>query len=144
MPDEVVAGLDIGRRRIGIAVADAIGLAAHPIAVIERRSTDRDIERVRIAIADRPVTRIVVGLPLNMNDTEGQRAYLVREFATRLQHTLKISVELFDERLSTIEARERLGMGQARRKRQRQPVDAIAAAVILERWLTEQRGRLDG
>jgi putative Holliday junction resolvase len=135
-----IVALDLGRRRIGIAVTDAADRGAHPLGALERHSVARDLDAVAAEFAGREVTRVIVGLPLNMNGSEGPAARMARAFAARLAAKLAIAVELFDERLTSFEAEERLGElrreGLAiRRDRRKGMVDAIAATVILEGWL---------
>lgn len=127
-----VAALDLGRRRIGIAALDAAGVAVHPLAVLKRCSLGRDIEAIAGHLGARGIKRVVVGLPLNMDGTEGPQARAVRRFAEALRAATGLVVELHDERLSTREAREQMaGLGRRRER----PVDAVAAAIILESWL---------
>ncbi len=135
-----IAALDLGRRRIGIAVTDAADRGAHPLGALERRTVARDLDALAAQFAGREVTRVIVGLPLNMNGSEGPGARMARAFAARLAARLGIDVELFDERLTSFEAEERIGElrreGLAiRRDRRKGMVDAVAAAVILEGWL---------
>jgi putative holliday junction resolvase len=133
-----IAGIDFGRKRIGLAVSD--GQAAYPIGVMERRSLKYDLDAIRSRLADREVSLIVVGLPLNVDGTEGPSARAARAFAEHLGSATGLPVEMFDERLTSVEADERLreaassrtSKGAARRKAAR---DAVAAAVILEGWL---------
>jgi putative Holliday junction resolvase len=134
-----VAALDLGRRRIGIAVTDAAGIGAHPIGVIERHSTTRDLETLAVMLRDREVTTFIVGLPLNMDGSEGPSARTARAFATRLAEAFSVEVEMFDERLTSFEAEERL-KGMPLKKGTRKPaIDAIAAAVILEGWMQARK-----
>ncbi len=134
-----VAALDLGRRRIGVAVTDAAAMGAHPIGVVERRSMKRDLEAIAAMLRDREVTTFVIGLPLNMDGTEGPAARVARLFADRLAAEFKVQVEMFDERLTSFEAEERL-KGMPVRKGARKPaIDAIAATVILEGWM-QSRG----
>ncbi len=136
-----VAAIDFGRKRIGIAVGDTENGIAHPIAVISRTPGKSDVEAVKRTLDTRIVKKIVVGLPLNMDGTEGPMVRAVRAFGARIEAALSITVEYEDERLSTFEARERMrelrqdGTGGHRGK----PVDAIAAAVILESWMARNR-----
>ena len=130
-----IAALDLGRRRIGVAVTDAAAMGAHPVGVVERRSMARDLEAIAAMLRDREVTTIVVGLPLNMDGSEGPAAGAARRFADQLAATLKVEVEMFDERLTSFEAEERL-KGMPVKKGARKPtIDAIAATVILEGWM---------
>ena len=130
-----IAALDLGRRRIGVAVTDAAAMGAHPVGVVERRSIARDLEVIAAMLRDREVTTFVVGLPLNMDGSEGPAARSARRFADQLAAALKVEVEMFDERLTSFEAEERL-KGMPVKKGARKPaIDAIAATVILEGWM---------
>ena len=130
-----IAALDLGRRRIGVAVTDAAAMGAYPVGVVERRSIARDLEVISAMLRDREVTMFVVGLPLNMDGSEGPAARSARRFADQLAAALKVEVEMFDERLTSFEAEERL-KGMPVKKGARKPtIDAIAATVILEGWM---------
>jgi putative holliday junction resolvase len=129
-----IAALDLGARRIGIAVTDAHGLSAHPLRTIERRSFGADVEAIRQALRSRDIECLVVGLPVNMDGTEGPMARHARNFAAKLAKALGIAVKLQDERLSSFEAEKRLGNLVPRGKK-KQAIDAIAAVVILESYL---------
>jgi len=137
-----IAGIDFGRKRIGLAISD--GQGAYPVAIMERRSLERDLDAIRSWLVDREVSLIVVGLPLNMDGTEGPSARAARAFAGSLGSATGLPVEMFDERLTSVEAEERLreasgsrtSTGAARKKAAR---DAVAAAVILEGWLESHR-----
>jgi putative pre-16S rRNA nuclease len=139
-----IAALDLGRRRIGVAVIDAAAMGAHPVGVVERRSMAQDLEAIAAMLRDREVTTIVVGLPLNMDGSEGSAARAARLFAERMAAALKIEVEMFDERLTSFEAEERL-KGMPVKKGARKPaIDAIAATVILEGWMQSRAGKVPG
>jgi putative Holliday junction resolvase len=130
-----VAALDLGRRRIGVAVTDAAAMGCYPVGVVERRSITRDLEAIAAMLRDREVTAFVIGLPLNMDGSEGPAAKAARTFAERVADAFKVSVEMFDERLTSFEAEERL-KGMPVKKGARKPaIDAIAATVILEGWM---------
>jgi putative Holliday junction resolvase len=103
-----VAALDLGRSRIGIAIAENASLGVQPLGALERRSFAQDVERLSSMLKGRGVERVVVGLPLNMDGSEGPAARAARTFAERLRAALAIAVELFDERLTSFEAEERL------------------------------------
>jgi len=134
-----IAALDLGRRRIGVAVTDAAAMGAHPVGVVERRSMVRDLEAIAAMLRDREVTTIVVGLPLNMDGSEGPAARAARLFADRMAAALKVEVEMFDERLTSFEAEERLKGMPVKRGARKPAIDAIAATVILEGWM-QSRG----
>jgi putative pre-16S rRNA nuclease len=130
-----IAALDLGTRRIGIAVTDADGLSAHPLRTIERRTFAADLEAIRHALGSRDIECLVVGLPVNMDGTEGPMARHARNIAARLADALGIEVKLQDERLSSIEAEQRLRSAMGRPKKKKHSLDAIAAAVVLESYL---------
>jgi putative holliday junction resolvase len=132
-------GVDLGRVRIGLAIADDVLRQARPLRVVHRRGGAKDLDAIAEAARDYEVGRAVVGLPLNMDGTEGSAARLSREFATKLEAALGVPVELFDERLSTFEAEVRLRDRGISAKDARARVDAEAAAVILQGWLDRER-----
>jgi putative Holliday junction resolvase len=139
-----IAALDLGRRRIGVAIAEGRQSAAYPIGTIERRALRSDFEAIRSLLTDRNVDLIVVGLPLNLDGTEGSQAQNARSFGHQLAEALSLPVAFYDERLSSFEAEERLKgpYQEAPRKRSRRKkgsVDAVAATVILEGWLQAAR-----
>jgi putative Holliday junction resolvase len=138
-----IAALDLGSKRIGIAVTDEAAFSAHPLCTIERRSPGADFDAIRRALGKRQLECIVVGLPVNMDGSEGPMARHARNFAARLADALKIRVELQDERLSSFEAERRLA-GSMRRGKMKPAIDAVAAAVILEGWLEARRARERG
>ena len=132
-----IAALDLGARRIGIAVTDADGRAAHPLCTIERRSFGADLEAIRRALGSRQIDCLVVGLPVNMDGSEGPMARHTRNVAARLGEAFGIEVKLQDERLSSFEAEQRLG-SMVRRGKKKGAIDAVAATVILENYLELQ------
>jgi putative holliday junction resolvase len=132
-----IAGIDFGRKRIGLAISDS--QAAYPVGTIERRSLRRDLDEIRSQLLARGVSLIVVGLPLSMDGTEGPSARAARTFAEHLGAAMGIAVEMFDERLTSFEARERLAESSAPRRAAKASRDAVAAAIILEGWLESRR-----
>ncbi|HKN12210.1 MAG TPA: Holliday junction resolvase RuvX [Candidatus Binatus sp.] len=137
-----IAALDLGRRRIGVAVTDAASMGAHPLGIVERRALKHDLDAIAAMLRDRDVSTIVVGLPLNMDGSEGPAARVARKFAERLCEGLRVSVEMFDERLTSFEARDRLEdlpVGKGKRKT---GIDALAAVVILEGWMQAHRDKI--
>src|SRR5512136_2095552 len=101
-------GLDLGRASIGLALADDVLCTARPLRTLRRRGEHKDLQALRAVAAEYEVTRAVLGLPINMDGSEGPAARLARDFAPRVQEALGVPVELFDERLSTFEAESRL------------------------------------
>lgn len=128
-------GVDLGRVRIGLALADDVLRTARPLSVVRRRAEDADLAAIAEAAREYEVDRVVLGLPLNMDGTEGPAARHARGFAPKLAAALGVPVELFDERLSTFEAETRLRDQGFSAKDRRARVDAEAAAVILQGWL---------
>lgn len=131
-----ILGLDLGERRIGVALSDVSRTIASPHEVIERRG-DRPAEHTAIAaaVADTQATLVVVGLPRSMSGRDGPAAKSVRAEVAELGARLAVPVELWDERLSTVTANRALIEGGVRRRARRDSVDKVAAAVILQSWL---------
>jgi putative holliday junction resolvase len=135
-----IAAIDYGKRRLGIAAADPSGVVAYPVGVIQRRSLERDLATLNARLRELEASRVIVGLPLNMDGTAGPAAHAAEHFAQHLRTVTGLDVELHDERLSTFEAEQRL-KALAKRAPGRTIVDAVAAVVILESWLEAQRYR---
>lgn len=136
---ETVLGLDFGERRIGVAGSDALGVTAQVVAVIERTSLAEDVARIGEMAERRGAGKIVLGLPLNMDGSMSPQGRRVRRFANRLRRELELEVELWDERLSTVEAERVLIEGDESRAARRAVRDGVAAAVILQGYLDAQR-----
>lgn len=132
--DERIVCLDIGDVRIGVAVSDPTGTIASPVEVIKRVGWGPDTQRVRAICDCYRTNRILSGLPLNMDGTEGFQAEKVRTFCAQLEKA-GLHVIYQDERLSTVAAEELLIEGDVSRDGRKQVVDKVAAAVILQQWL---------
>lgn len=134
-------GLDVGERRVGVAIADELGLLASPLATIERKKGDLD--EIRDLAKTWGADRLIVGLPTGMSGREGPQAAAVRGFAEQLRELLEpgTTIEFWDERLTTVVAERMLRESGARRDKRRDLVDALAAAVILQGYLDAQRSR---
>jgi putative Holliday junction resolvase len=132
-------GLDLGRATIGLALADEVLWIARPLRTLRRRGEAEDLAALRAVVEEYEVERAVLGLPLNMDGSEGPSARMSRAFAARLEGALGVPVELFDERLSTFEAESRLRELGFSARAQRDKVDAEAAAVILQGWLDRRK-----
>lgn len=128
-------GIDVGRATLGLALADEVLRTATPLHTIRRSTEDADLAALEVVLREYEVERVVIGLPLHMNGAEGSSARLARGFAARVGARLGVAVELFDERLSTFEAEQRLRERGVTARDQRALVDAEAAAVILQGWL---------
>ncbi|MBI5488297.1 MAG: Holliday junction resolvase RuvX [Deltaproteobacteria bacterium] len=132
--------LDPGTKRIGVAVSDPRGSFAMPLEPIEVRADGGHLRVIADAAAERAVERIVVGLPLRLDGSDGPAAKAARELAAAVGRASGRPVELFDERLTTVQAeRELIGRGMRREKR-RERIDSAAAALLLEAWLEARRG----
>ena len=128
-----ILGLDVGEKRIGVALAD--GLLAIPLTVLDRAGEESDMEKLLALAREHGVERVVVGLPRSMNGSIGQQAEKVLAFSGALAQHVDIPVDTWDERLSTVAAERMLldaGMKREKRKGKR---DAMAAAIILQAYL---------
>lgn len=136
-----ILALDVGDRRIGLAVSDPTELVARPVTVINRQSNLLDAEAVRRHVDSSGARLIVVGLPLASDDLPGPQARRTKAFVRYLRKALPVPVETWDERFSTIDAQNELLAQGIRRSRRKGLLDAAAAAVILDEWLTSRRSR---
>jgi putative Holliday junction resolvase len=130
-------GLDISDRRIGVAIAGGLPVAPRPVCTYLRTTRADDLARCVAWVAEFGCAGVVIGLPLNMDGTAGDRAVWMRRFARHLGAMLAVPVWLQDERLTTVEAEEILQERGLRRNERAAQVDALAAALILERFLQE-------
>ena len=133
-----VAALDVGDARIGVAVADDLGISVRGVGVVSRKGGAYDLEAVGRMLAGHGVSRVVVGLPLNMDGTEGRQAARVRAFGERLASHLRLPIDYWDERLTTFEAEDRLRSSGVKAARRRELIDQVAAEVILRSYLDRQ------
>lgn len=139
-PPKRVLGLDLGSRRIGVAVSDRSGTIATPLTVVARgRAQSEDHRRIADLVAEEEAEAVVVGLPLNMDGTEGRSARAARAECARLATVVKVPVFLHDERLTTVEADRVLMEARMRAEARRRLVDKVAAAVMLQSWLESRR-----
>ena len=134
-------GLDVGDRRIGVAVSDPLGMTAQPLCVVERRSIKADIAAIEAAVVDYEVETMVAGLPLEMSGNEGHQAERVRKFCVRLEAATGIPVAYQDERLTSVQSERLLESAGVRRERRRGLLDKMAAALILQAWLDSHSSR---
>jgi putative Holliday junction resolvase len=132
-----IMGLDIGDKRIGVALSDPGGVLASPYTIIERSNEEQDVAIVMDIITRNGVGEIIVGLPRLMDGTVGQQGAKVEAFVGRLRGYTETPIELRDERLSTVSAK-RLMQSSGRKSRKKIRYDAAAAAVILQAYLEER------
>jgi putative Holliday junction resolvase len=136
-------GLDFGTKRIGVALSDEMGLTSQGLTTIERKGNQKDLARIGRLVEEHSVEEIVLGLPLNMDGSEGRVAEAVRRFAGLLEEQLKIPVHLWDERLTSWEAEGILKEAKVKAKKRKQVVDKLAATLILKSYLDAQREGAD-
>lgn len=129
-----VLGLDVGSKTIGVATSDELLLCAHPVRTLARKGTKADVLQVLALCRELHADRAVVGLPYDCEGNEGHRASRVRVFGDAL-HAAGLPVEYHDESYSTVDATSYLMEADLSRKRRKQVVDRLAAAVILQGWL---------
>lgn len=128
--------LDIGDKTIGVAVSDLLGLTAQGVETIRRISNKDDLQRLGELIEQFEVTTFVIGLPKNMDGTEGTRCELVRKFAAKLAAAFPAVNQIFwDERLSTVAAAKNLIAADLSRRKRKKVIDKMAAVYILQGWL---------
>jgi putative Holliday junction resolvase len=136
-PSRVLA-LDWGTKSVGLAISDPLGLTAQGLPTMERRNRRQDFNFLRTLIRKHNVSLILLGLPLNIDGTEGERAVRMRELAVDLRNHLNVDVQLRDERLTTVEANRILHEAGVKVARRRESVDRVAAALLLQEYLDEQ------
>ena len=136
-------GLDVGTKTIGVAVSDGLGLTAQAITTVRRTNLKADLAALANLVREHEVSRLVVGLPLNMDGSEGPRAEASRKFAEVAGQSLGVPVEFWDERLSTVAAERTLLEADLTRAKRRQVIDQVAAQFILQGWLDAHRSGAD-
>lgn len=138
-----VLGLDLGSKRIGVAVSDRSGTIATPLVVLRRQSSLRlDHQSIAALVAEEEAEAVVVGLPLNMDGSAGSAAIAAVAEAERLATVVNVPVHVHDERRTTVEADRVLMEQKMRAQARRRVVDKVAAAVMLQSWLDARRGGL--
>ncbi len=135
-----IMGVDFGDARTGIAVSDLLCSIVGTTTVIHSRNMEKTIAQICTMVKESDVGELVVGLPKNMDGTEGARAELCREFAKKLEEATGLPVHLWDERRTTVEAHNILSQHNYHGKKRKDTVDAVAASLILEGYL-DFRGR---
>lgn len=136
-----ILGLDIGEKRIGVAVSDPEGILAVPLTVINRDRLEPDLEAIRELVLQHEVKSIVAGLPRSLDGSLGHQAERVQDFLNRLSQYVNTPIETWDERLSTVAAERLMSEAGVKRQKQRKNVDAMAATFILQGYLDRKRAR---
>lgn len=134
-------GLDVGRKRIGVAGCDRTGLIAAGLTTVERRSFEDDVAQFRHLVKERQVDTLVVGLPYSMDGSLGFQAKQVQKFAEKLAKALQLPLEYMDERLTSFEAEQLIRAENRSPSRHKALIDQKAASLILQQWLDERRLR---
>ena len=140
---ERLLGLDYGSKTVGVAAMDALGMTVVPVETIWRKEENKlrkTCARIEELIQELGITGIVLGHPLNMDDTAGDRAKLAESFAQMLERRSGLKVIMWDERLTTLEADEILAENGVNKKDRKKTIDQVAAVLILEDYLGHKKG----
>ena len=139
-----VLAVDYGDRRVGLAVSDSLGIAAHGLDTLDVKSPQQAAKGVARVAREKEVERIIVGLPLNMDGSDGPRTQATEMFCDEVRKRIDVPVEVFDERWTTVRAERTLQEGGIRARDQRKHVDRLAAVFILQDYLASRPGGLGG
>lgn len=130
-----ILALDLGKRRIGLALSDELGLTAQGLETMQRAGIRVDLARLSDLASERGVTLILVGNPLHMNGSEGSQSAWAREFAEKLRSRTGLAVRMWDERLTTVEAERVLRQSGISQQKRGAAVDRLAAVILLQSYL---------
>ena len=134
-----ILGLDVGSRRIGIAVSDPLGITAQGLETLQRRNKRHDLGELERVIREYDVREIVVGLPLRMSGEEGIQSDKMLDFAEELRKRFRLPVHMWDERLTSAEANRLLRATELSIEKRAKAVDRMAAVLILQNWMESRR-----
>ncbi len=140
LPVGRVLGLDVGSRRIGVAVSDPLGITAQGLETLQRKTKRQDFEQLQRVIQEYDVREIVVGLPLRMSGAEGIQSDKMQVFAEELRKRFRLPVHLWDERLTSVEANRLLRETDLSIEKRGKAVDRMAAVLILQGWMEHRAG----
>ncbi|MBY6065883.1 Holliday junction resolvase RuvX [Leisingera aquaemixtae] len=143
-PMSALMGLDLGTKTIGVAVSDRIGAVATPLETVKRKKFSTDAARLMEIVKQRDISGILLGLPRNMDGTEGPRCQSTRAFARNLMQLTDLPISFWDERLSTVAAEKALLEADTTRKRRAEVIDHVAASYILQGALDRMRHLKNG
>ena len=135
-----ILGLDYGKRRIGVAVSDPLGVTAQPFETWDVRDWNSTVKRIRTLITELGVERVVLGYPLSLSGKRGAMAKEVERFATKLYNSIQIPVMLIDERYTSVQSERHLCQMNVKYTKQKDKVDLIAAVLILQQYLDQSEG----
>jgi putative Holliday junction resolvase len=133
--------MDVGARRIGLAISDLLGITAQGLETLQRRNKRTDFAQLERIIREHDVTGIVMGLPLRMSGAEGIQAEKMQAFAEEIRRRFKLPVHLWDERLTSVQANRLLRETEMSIKRRGEVVDQMAAVLILQSWMDSRGSR---
>ena len=136
-------GLDVGSKTIGVAISDELGITAQGFKTIKRKAMEDDFRELYAIISQFQIEKIVVGLPKNMDGSLGKQAEFVLGWIEDLKNKIRLPVETWDERLSTVEASKTLLKADLSRKKRKGVIDKLAAVLILQGYLQQIRSRKD-
>ena len=139
MDQRRVLALDLGKKRIGLAVSDELGITAQGLKTLERTNIREDLARVAQLAAEKNVSLIVIGNPLHMSGREGRQAEYARDFGQRLEERSGIPVKFWDERLTTVAAQRVLRESGISIEKRARAVDQLSAVILLENYLDSQQ-----
>ena len=142
-PAGKTAALDLGKARVGLAVSDELGMLAHPRPPLDGRNQAALLTNLVDLAEDETITHFVVGLPLHLDGREGSGADRARRFCQKLATRANVTVELIDERLSTVQAERALKEAGATRAEIKKRIDGAAAALLLQLWLDRRTRERD-
>lgn len=135
----IIMSVDYGDVRTGVAVCDKNEILTSPVTVITERDADALVEKIITLAKERNVQMFVVGLPKNMDGSEGFRADACKQFAANLQEKSGLTVDMYDERLTTVSAHNALNMTNTRGKKRKAVVDAVSAVMILDDYMASRK-----
>lgn len=140
-PRRAVCALDLGAARVGVAVTDELGLMAHPRGALAAKPRPALLTALKDLVEEEQIGRIIVGFPLDMRGTEGEAARRARDTAQAIADATSCEVELFDERLTTVQAQRALTASGVKGKKARARIDEASAVAILQAWLDARAER---
>lgn len=135
----VLLGLDVGDIRIGVALSDELGVAAHPLCTLTRKNRKVDLIAIADLVSIHKVERVIIGLPISLDGSIGTQAEKVQKFAQRLEHVIDVPIEFQDERFTTAEAEDILQALNKDTQEQKELIDEVAAVIILTDYLNQDR-----
>jgi putative holliday junction resolvase len=136
-----ICALDLGAARIGVAITDDLGMMAHPRGVFSAKPRPTFLNALTALVTEENIGRIIVGFPLDMRGSEGEAARRARELAQAIADATKCNVELFDERLTTVQAQRSLSDSGLTAKESKDHIDEASAVTILQAWLDAREER---